>query len=311
MAKVLEYNAVVSKRIDLEPTLSIFSVRPFATASCAWFVPGQYTTLGLNGLEVSERDARDRSVRRPMSIASAPEILDELEFYLRYVEEPQSKLPLTHLMWSKTPGDELYCRTTAAGKFTIEHTVGLADRRLKLLIAAGTGLAPFLCMARSRILKSPDARLDDIAILHGASYPSGLGYREELLSMVRDHGLKYLATVSRPDESPSWAGATGRVETLLEPDRIEDTERMLELPAGTLHPAGAVAYVCGLQGTLRNAMVHLMSRGYVPNDRRLRRALQIAPDTPSSLFFEQYDSAPLIDPTDHALLASLASCRAP
>ena len=70
MAKALEYNATLVERIDLTDALSMFRVKPDQTpAERPWFVPGQYCVLGLNNEDKPELG----SVRRSMSIASAPE----------------------------------------------------------------------------------------------------------------------------------------------------------------------------------------------------------------------------------------------
>ena len=37
-------------------------------------------------------------------------------------------------------------------------------------------------------------------LLHGASYPADLGYRDELMKYVEVNGLKYYGTVSRPKD---------------------------------------------------------------------------------------------------------------
>jgi ferredoxin--NADP+ reductase len=310
MAKRLEYNATLIKRVDFEPTLSVFTLRldemPRSPGPGPWFIPGQYMTIGMNRAgEEGDGDPRPLSVRRPMSIASAPEVTDEVEFYIRYVSEPESALPLTHVMWPLVVGDRLYCRPVATGKFTIEDTVGVDDRRLKVMVAAGTGLAPFICMARSRIMRDPAAKLDDFAILHGASYPSGLGYREELDHMVREHGLRYVPTVSRPGMSHGWTGMGGRVEALFEPQRIGQTEEALGVRSGELRPDGAIVLICGLQGTIANTIIHLLGRGYVPDNRRLRRGLGVQDDQPATLFWEQYDNTPVIDVKDEALMTGL------
>jgi ferredoxin/flavodoxin---NADP+ reductase len=312
MAKVLEYNATLTGRIDLEPTLAIFRARPDeikrrdGSTHGPWFVPGQYLTIGMNREVVEgEDDPRPLSVRRPMSIASAPEDEDEVEFYIRYVNHPESDLPLTHVMWPIEVGARMYVRAVATGKFTLRDTVGEDDRRLKVMVAAGTGLAPFISIARSRLRQDPDARLDDLAILHGASYPSSLGYREELEAMARDHGLRYLPTVSRPGEADDWRGATGRVEALFQPDRLADTEARLGLSTGDLRPENAAVLICGLQGTIANTILHLNSRGYVPDNRRLRRVLEVDDSVPSTIFWEQYDTTPVLDVKDEALMKRL------
>lgn len=313
MAKPLEYNATLVERIDLEPALSIFRVEPDAAPSKAeaapgeqWFVPGQYMTIGLNREVVpGEDDPRPLSVRRPMSIASAPEEGHTVEFYIRYVSHPESDLPLTHLLWKIHAGARMYMRPVATGKFTVADTMGEDDPRIKLCIAAGTGLAPFISIVRSRILRDPTARLDDIAILHGASYSMSLGYRSELERLARDHGLRYAPTISRPKEEPDWKGLGGRVEALLDPDRIEETEAALGLRAGDLRPDKAGVLICGLNGTIAQTIINLAPRGFVPDNRKLRRALAVDDSRPSSLFWEQYDNTPVIDTKDEALVASL------
>ena len=51
-----------------------------------WFVPGQYCVLGMNNADKPELG----SVRRSMSIASAPEDEGPIEFYIRWVAKPKN-----------------------------------------------------------------------------------------------------------------------------------------------------------------------------------------------------------------------------
>ncbi|MEX1364930.1 MAG: hypothetical protein AB1Z98_17510 [Nannocystaceae bacterium] len=313
MAKLLEYNATLVDRIDIEPALAIFKAKPDqivrkGDAADPWFVPGQYMTIGLNREVVEgEDDPRPVSVRRPMSLSSAPEEGEIAEFYVRYVSHPESDLPLTHLMWKDdfVVGSRMFCRPAAAGKFTLPDTVGDDDPRLKIFVAAGTGLAPFISMARSRILRDPKARLDDMAILHGASYSMSLGYREELEALSRDYGLRYVPTISRPKEEPDWTGAVGRVEALLSPELVEDTEQRLGVAPGTIRPKTATVLICGLQGTIANTIIYMLDRGFVPDNRKIRRGLQVDDAQPSTLFWEQYDNTPVIDTKDEAVMTDL------
>jgi NAD(P)H-flavin reductase len=48
MATALTGNATLLERIDLDPTLAIFRIRPddLPSGDAPWFVPGQYVTLG-------------------------------------------------------------------------------------------------------------------------------------------------------------------------------------------------------------------------------------------------------------------------
>jgi ferredoxin--NADP+ reductase len=311
MAKLLEYNATVVERIDWEDTLASFVLKPDkierrGLVENRWFVPGQYLTIGLNREVVEgEDDDRPVSVRRPMSIASAPQDDEIAEFYIRRVSTPESTLPLTHIMWDIKVGDRMFCRPVPVGKFTVEDTIGADDERLKVTVAAGTGLAPFLSMARARLRDDPNARLDDYAILHGASYPSSLGYMEECKQMAEKNGLKYLPSISRPKEVPDWDGYCGRVEAFFDAENLEKTEAGLGLKPGELRPDKAAILICGLQGTIANTIISLLDRGYVPDNKRLRRGLEIDDSHKASVFWEQYDTTPVIDIKDEALMTKL------
>ena len=302
MANLLDYNATLVERIDHTDALASFKLRPDEPLhGDPIFVPGQYVTLGLN----NEARPELGSVRRPMSIASAPEEGQTLEFYIRYVGHPESDNPLTHLLWTTKPGDRIFMRPKAVGRFTEAHTVGDDDARHRICVAAGTGLAPFTSFTRSHLLRNPSARLDGYTILHGASYPADLGYRDELERLARDHGLHYLPTISRPQHAPDWQGDVGRVEDFFRSERLASLEQQIGFAPGELDPTRAVIFICGLQGTIGKTILRLIDRGFVPENRRLRRALEVPDDVANSLFFEQYDSTPVIDLDSTSLMNDL------
>jgi ferredoxin/flavodoxin---NADP+ reductase len=290
--KPLVYNATLAKRIDLTSALTLFQVTPDEPpAERPWFEPGQYCVLGMNNAAKPELG----SVRRSMSIASAPEDDGPTEFYIRFVNKPESENPLTHLLWTLKDGDRLYMRPVAAGVFTVKDTVGVEDPRLRVMVAAGTGSAPFVSMVRSELRRNPKVDLSKWVLLHGASYPSDLGHRDELHQLVEHNRLKYWGTVSRPKEAPDWKGDTGRVEELFAGDRLAELERRCGLPAGGFSPKTAAIFICGLQGTIANTIINLIDRGFVPDHKRMREALGVPAEVPASLFYEQYDTEPVID----------------
>jgi ferredoxin--NADP+ reductase len=302
MAKPLVYNATLTERVDITDALTLFRVTPDQPPEQRpWFTPGQYCVLGLNNTDKPELG----SVRRSMSIASAPEDDGPVEFYIRWVAKPESDNPLTHLLWKLKTGERVYMRAVAAGVFTIKDTVGLDDPRIRVMVAAGTGSAPFLSMVRSELRRNPAADLSKWVLLHGASYPADLGYRDELLGMVERNRLKYWGTVSRPKEAPDWNGDTGRVEAFFEGARLDDFERRLGLPPGGFTPQNVVIFICGLTGTITGTIIPLIDRGFIPDFKRIREALGVPPDAKDSVFYEQYDTEPVINIKDPTVVEPL------
>jgi ferredoxin--NADP+ reductase len=257
--------------------------------------------LGLNNLEHPALGA----VRRPMSIASPPEVEGPIEFYIRRIARPETQNPLTPLLWTLKAGDRLYLRPVAAGHFTIRNTIGVCDRRLRVCVAAGTGVAPFISMIRSEVLRDRGADLSRWVLLHGVSYPADLGYRQELMNLSASNRLHYWGTVSRPVEPSRWSGDTGRVEGFFEPARLCDLERRLALPSGAFSPDKVAVFVCGLTGTITGTMIRLIDRGFIPDGRLLRDALGAPPEAATSLFFERYDPEPVMPLDDERIIEPL------
>lgn len=302
MAKPLEYNATMVERVDVTDALTVFRIQPDQPpAERPWFVPGQYCVLGMNNADKPEHG----SVRRSMSIASAPEDEGPVEFYIRFVSKPESENPLTHLLWTLKNGDRMYMRPVAAGVFTVKDTIGVDDPRLRVMVAAGTGSAPFVSMVRSELRRDPNADLSKWVLLHGASYSADLGYREELNAYVDRNRLKYWGTVSRPKEDAAWTGDTGRVEAFFDGARLDDLEKRLGLPPGGFNPQNVVVYICGLTGTITGTVLPLLDRGFVPDFKRIREALGVPTETPASVFYEQYDTEPVINVKDPAVVEPL------
>ncbi len=301
--KPLAYNAVLVRREDFTPELTTFHIRydEALDPGGAPFLPGQYVAIGLN----NEAKPELGSVRRSMSLCSAPEQREAYEFYIRFVKHPESDNPLTHLLWRMADGDRIFMTRKPVGVFTIKDTVGDGDPRTCIFVAAGTGLAPFVSMVRSDVLRDPKADLGRYVLLHGASYPDDLCYREELERYARDNGLHYYRTISRPKEAPGWTGDTGRVEDYFKPERLVELEQRIGLGAGGLRPDRTAVLICGLQGTIGETIIRLIPRGFVPDNRRIRKALDIPDEKPAHIWWEQYDNTPVIDVNDPALVGRL------
>lgn len=238
----------------LTPTLGIFRFE--LDGGIPSFAPGQYLTLGLvHG---------DEAVWRPLSIVSPPEETRFVEFLVRWAVHPVAGAFTTRL-GELQEGDAIRWKGPK-GRFTLRERFpdGSPDERIGLLIAAGTGIAPFVSFVEHVQHCGKDRQL---VVLQGASYVDELAYRERFEELVRAGSLSYVPTISRPLESHNsdWSGGSGRVEAWLE--RPEDggacaLERALSLE---LDPALVSAYVCGSEAMVHNVRAQLEPLGFRPH----------------------------------------------
>jgi ferredoxin/flavodoxin---NADP+ reductase len=239
MADDYPYNGRLSRWEESTPGLAIIGVQaleePFP------FEPGQYATLGLVGHD------GPKLIQRPMSVSSSADDLNEYEFFIRLVEVGG----FTPLLWERAVGDPINIKGPK-GKFLLQE-----DGRRALFVASGTGLAPFMSMIdtlRDR------GQTRDIVLLHGVSHEHDLAWRDELeaLEAGDEFPLRYVPTVSRPNENPNWAGCTGRVETIVES----------QLDAHGLTPETATIYLCGNPEMISAVDEIATARGFPPEQIR-------------------------------------------
>jgi len=239
MADDYPYNGRLSRWEEIAPGLAIVGVQaledPFP------FEPGQYATLGLVG-----RDG-PKLIQRPMSVSSSADDLSEYEFFIRHVDAGG----FTPLLWGRGVGDPINIKGPK-GKFLLQD-----DGRRALFVASGTGLAPFISMIETLRGRGQQR---DIVLLHGVSYAHDLAWREQLTELQDgdDFPLRYVATISRPGESPDWSGPTGRVEAVVE-DQLEEHG----LTAGN-----ATIYVCGNPDMITAVDEIATRRGFPPEQVR-------------------------------------------
>lgn len=217
---------------EVTPELAIWRVRPLGTTIS--FSPGQYVAMGL--------PVEGRMIERPYSICSAPHE-EELEFFLELVEAGA----LTPRLFQMSPGEEVYLRRSAKGRFFLDTST-----RHHVMVASVTGVAPFVSMLRDLVRKGESRHR--ILLLHSASAPLELGYAEELTALSRMHEwFEYVPTVSRPWLAPDWPGERGRAEDVVR--KYADRADFL--------PGGATVYCCGNPQMIRN--VHgVMERAGFP-----------------------------------------------
>jgi ferredoxin/flavodoxin---NADP+ reductase len=248
------YNATVTAREEINPQLIVLRVQPDGLLFD--FEPGQFAVLGLLGeeprvLEASDEDPPvrpDRLIRRAYSIASASVQKEYLEFYLNLVGSGS----LTPRLFALKPGSRLFLGPKASGVFTLDR---VEPGRSVILIATGTGLAPYMSMLRTILAEEANRRF---VVLHGARYSWDLGYRAELESLARvRRNLTYIPSITRPAEDPHFRGLTGRVQTLVA-DGVIQRESEVDLA-----PASADVFLCGNPGMIIATIEILVKLGFV------------------------------------------------
>jgi ferredoxin/flavodoxin---NADP+ reductase len=234
------YTARVVERKDLSEDLWVTRVDPGGPFA---FKAGQYATLGV--------DHADKRIERAYSIVSSPYEEGSLEFFLELV--PQGEL--TPHLYKLQEGDTLLCRKIAKGRFTLDLRSGRTNH---FLLATVTGIAPFVSYVRTlyRDWKSGDSPMPGahkLFCLQGGSRSWELGYREELEKIAAEvPWFKYVATISRPWEDPSWKGETGRVDDLVR--KYADQ--------WGLHPDTTTGYLCGHPSMCENGQEILSRAGW-------------------------------------------------
>lgn len=247
----------ITYREHLTPDLAILRLQPADGIQIPNFKAGQFVALGLQFPE------EGRVTYRAYSIASPPEEKRHFEFYIKWTTEPVMG-KLTTALFAMNDCDTVYWRKPA-GAFTLEDTKpdGTPDTRRLVLVASGTGLAPFISYVLH--LRHIGSNRETF-LLHGAKYAQELGYRGILEKMAEENGrFKYLTTVSRPDHelSRGWHGNTGRVENLLVKEQgVSKLERII---GEGVTPDNSFFHICGYQGTIDSVISILAPLGFVTN----------------------------------------------
>ena len=157
------------------------------------FQAGEFTMIGMG----------DDDIQRAYSIASPPQA-DYLEFLSIKVQDG----PLTSRLQHIKPGDEIEVQFRSIGTLLIRNLDPILPdddevrKRRLWLISTGTGLAPFLSIARD-----PEAYeyYDEIIVTHSVRTNAELVFRNEL----ENHGARVFQTVTR--EEPGENVFAGRI----------------------------------------------------------------------------------------------------
>ena len=266
----LPLNAWIENRDDLNDELSILTIR-LNNWALPVFEPGQYADIALqmrttdSPLSLSSLPLQHaEQTRRSYSIASSPLRLDRIELLINLV--PRGRF--TPSLWRLDEGDRLHVEPRVRGRFTL---AGVPRDATILLVASGTGIAPYMAMLRHY---TGTGRWRKLVLMHSVRYVEDLAYREELEALSRrDASLIYLPTVTRKREGVRWDGLEERVQLLLEPERLEQLAGTYPDPAQGTH-----LFLCGNPEMITSVRARYEELGFT-----LHR-----PNTPGTLHMESY-----------------------
>lgn len=215
-------------------TESLFSLR--VEAPQLSFEAGQFVRIAL--------DVEGERVARAFSFVNPPGD-PVLEFYGVIVPEG----PLSPRLAKLKGGDALYIAHNPAGFLVLSE---VPDTQTLWLVSTGTGIAPFLSLARTETLWR---RFRNVVLVHAVRYARELTYRD----VIQSSKARYVSFVSR-ESAPGSLG--GRIPAAIVDGRLEAAAG-LELAPGNSH-----VMLCGNPDMLKDATSALVARGMRKHRRR-------------------------------------------
>lgn len=222
--------AQLVERVDYTDDLMVIRMEP--QGFDFKFKPGQYCTLGLQGIE------------RAYSIASAPHE-PWLEIFVELVPDGE----LTPLMWQMQVGDTMSIRPRPKGLFLMDSSVSQ-----HLMLGTVTGVAPYVSIVRDHLHYGRAGH--HFYVLEGASYSDEFVYDAELSQLAAKHPdtVTFVPAVSRPAEARNkgWSGAAGRLNNI-----VGDYLGKLALPKDD-----TLIYACGHPGMIETSREIVTAEGW-------------------------------------------------
>lgn len=255
-----ELNAIVQQVVQVSPIMKVFRIAPLG-----WelpdFKPGQFVGIGLppsspkcpEATDEVVEPAPDKLIKRAYSIASSNVSKDYVEFYITLVHSGA----LTPRLFNLQIGDKIWVGQRFVGMFTLDE---VDENQNIVLIATGTGVAPYMSMLRSDALK----RKGNIVVIHGAANSWDLGYSSELnlLETIAPH-FDYIPTITEPQkEHVTWKGKTQFIQEIWEEGTVEKLWSFKPTPENT-H-----VFLCGNPNMVNGMIECLAKDGFIEHSRK-------------------------------------------
>jgi ferredoxin--NADP+ reductase len=257
MTPLHEYNATIVRREDIHDGLAMLWIAPDG-GEFARFLPGQFVAIGhiAGGPDGT-------LVKRSYSIGSSARERHAVQLFVVHVDDGE----FTSWLFAQPEGARVWLAPKASGGFTLH---GFEEGKDLLLVSTGTAVAPFVSMYRTH----KDAPLwRRMVIVNGVRVAADLGFRDELASAAsHDPRLVYLPITTREPGGSSWEGLRGRVQTVIEPERLR------VLAGVALDPRECHVYLCGNPTMVEDMERELTERGFRKH----------TPRHPGNLHLEKY-----------------------
>ena len=226
-------NATVTEIVRRSPTVLSFF---FRLPEFIPFIAGQHVSVRLTAPD-------GYRAQRSYSIASAPETTSHIELAIERLENGEVS-PFFHEVVEV--GDEIELSEPIGGHFIWR----VEDGGPMLLIGGGSGVAPFVSMARHRALSGSAAPM---LLLFSARTRHDLLFIEELEQLrARSDGFDMVATLTR-EEMPPAGISKGRFDRW-----------MIAASLARLQDKPKRIYICGSNPFVENAAQHAIDAGVEP-----------------------------------------------
>ncbi len=261
-----DYNSIVTQVIQVSPIMKIIRIKPEG-----WELPeykaGQFVPIGLYPDFPKVKDStpdyqefdKDKLIKRAYSIASSSQ-QDFIEFYITLVHSGA----LTPRIFNLKVGDKIWMGKKATGMFTLDQ---IDEEQNVILIATGTGVAPYMSMLRSNVLK----RKGKVMVIHGAANSWDLGYSSELqLLASMFSNFYYHPTITEVDKEPAgWGGDVRFIEDIWKTD-VRNGKFEFTPKSDNTH-----IFLCG-NPKMVNGMVELLEQeNFVEHTRKTQGQIHI------------------------------------
>jgi len=225
------------------------------------FEAGQFVGLGLSpdaprceeATQEHKPPQPDKLIKRAYSIASSSTD-QSVEFYITLIHSGQ----LTPRIFALKIGDRIWMGKKAVGMFTLDQ---IDPESNVIMIATGTGVAPYMSMLRTSALN----RKGKLLVVQGASNSWDLGYSSELKLLDNMFtNFKYYPTITEPDKEPAgWEGDTRFVQDIWV-SRLAD-----KLWGFRPTPENTHVFLCGNPKMVEGMKKLLAKEGFTEHSKRV------------------------------------------